>query len=137
MLRLVRDAFTNYDTTGVLYGNSGRPIAFTLEDPIVARPGSKPCIPYGEYPVVLAMSSRYNRIMPRLEHVPGRSGILIHTGNTEKDTTGCILVGTQRKNVKNVAQYLIDSRKAFELVYAEIAQSLSLGSLRISIEKAS
>lgn len=51
-------------------------------------------IPEGRYPLVIARSRRFRRWLPTLVGVPGFKGILIHTGNTELDTRGCILVGT-------------------------------------------
>jgi hypothetical protein len=67
---------------------------FTLENPWQDNRPSVSCIPNGTYQVVLAWSNRFNRLMPRLVNVPGRTGILIHPGNTIRDTSGCILIGT-------------------------------------------
>lgn len=61
------------------------------------------CIPTGCYPITLEVESpRYSKRkvyegihyrLPRLINVPCFNGILIHIGNTPKDTRGCILVG--------------------------------------------
>ena len=63
-------------------------------------------IPIGRYRVVMNVRSPkysdfrkykwaepYNGYLPRLLDVPGFDGILIHVGNYQKDTEGCILVG--------------------------------------------
>jgi hypothetical protein len=56
----------------------------------------------------MTLSTRYMKQMPRLLDVPGRAGILIHPGNTHKDTEGCILVGDER-----TADTILKSRQAF------------------------
>lgn len=53
-------------------------------------------IPYGEYEIVVKHSPKFDRILPRLLNVPHFEGILIHRGNTAKDSAGCILIGENR-----------------------------------------
>ena len=50
--------------------------------------------------------------MPRIEDVPGWSGVLIHPGNTAADSEGCILVG---KN--DVTGMVTDSKNTFLKLY--------------------
>ena len=87
----------------------GEHLCFTLEDPWLDNEPFKSCIPTGTYGVVLTLSTRFGREMPRLLGVPGRLGILVHSGNTDADTEGCILVGDRR-----LGQDLLNSRIAFE-----------------------
>lgn len=88
-------------THGMLYIN-GLLECYTLEDTdrLVESGGEKlfgeTAIGRGKYEVIIDMSQRFRRELPRLLDVPQFSGIRIHSGNTAKDTEGCILVGTAR-----------------------------------------
>lgn len=66
--------------------------------------------------------------MPRLENVPGFSGILMHPGNTALDSSGCILVG---KNTK-VGQ-VTDSKNTFSKLYKKMKKAYDKGE-KITIE---
>lgn len=65
---------------------------YTLEDPWLDNEKDKSCIPTGSYQCVRYPSSKFGEVY-LLQNVPDRDGILIHPGNTPKDTEGCILLG--------------------------------------------
>ena len=54
-------------------------------------------IPRGSYECVYTYSNRFKKMLPLLKDVPGFDGIRIHSGNSSKDTEGCILVGLNLK----------------------------------------
>ena len=72
----------------------------------------KTCIPNGTYTVVLSYSNRFKRILPELLNVPHFLGIRIHSGNSSKDTEGCIILGPKSKG-----DWVTASRVAFNKVY--------------------
>ena len=70
------------------------------------------CIPRGRYPVTLSKSLRFGKVMPEVHDVPGFTGVRIHGGNSEVDTSGCPLLGQYRTetgvgNCSGVNQRLI------------------------------
>ena len=79
-------------------------------------------IPTGRYRVTLGVKSPKmsqrpaynfcNGYVPRLVNVPAFDGILIHIGNTEKDSAGCIIVGENKVKGK-----VINSTETFKKLY--------------------
>ena len=117
-------------TIGKLYID-GKYFCDTLEDrvraPGVKVPG-RTAIPAGKYKIKLTESLRFKKLMPRLENVPGFTGVLIHSGNTAEDTEGCILVGRNRVKGK-----VLDSRETFQKLFT-ILWVVSLGGENLEIE---
>lgn len=109
----------NY-TVGRLYVNNEF-FSNTLEDKIIDKNkngifdnGEKKvygesAIPYGKYKVIYNWSPKFGRNLPRLLDVPHFEGILIHNGNTAKDSFGCILVGKNTsKGMLSESRYTSD-----------------------------
>lgn len=80
-------------------------------------------IPTGTYDILMnVVSPKYSNSayyllickgkVPRLDNIKGYSGVLIHTGNTAADSSGCILVGYNKVKGK-----VINSKVAFEKLY--------------------
>lgn len=63
-------------------------------------------IPYGMYKLLWSYSSKYKRLMPEITGVKGFSGIRVHSGNTAEHSSGCVLLGYNKK-----AGMVLDSRK--------------------------
>lgn len=93
-LLLVRNSFTSSSTQGELFINDV-PFCNTLEPALgkKVKYGKGCCIAPGTYSIDFHYSPKFGKYMLTLCGVSGRSGILIHSGNTSKDTVGCILVG--------------------------------------------
>lgn len=106
---LKRVSQSSLGTHGVLMYQSGVPLCVTLEEPWRENQRMISCIPKGIYKVETWNSPRHPSSWVLL-NVPNRDAILIHTGNTLKDTAGCILVG------EKFSQWGID-RSAMAMVY--------------------
>ena len=97
-LVLERDTFTKDTTLGKLYFN-GEFLCHTLENSYKANNRNTSSIPTGLYDVRVrtgAESGNFKYVHLLVEEVPKRSFILLHVGNTHKDTSGCILTGMDR-----------------------------------------
>lgn len=91
---------TNY-TIGKLYLNDEM-LCYTLEDTVREVEGQpveqwkipgNTAIPKGTYAVIIDHSNHFNKNLPHILNVPGYEGVRIHSGNSDKDTEGCVLVG--------------------------------------------
>ena len=85
-------------------------------------------IPTGRYQVVMNVKSpKFSKrkqyefcdgYLPRLLNVPAFEGVLIHIGNTARDTEGCLLVG-RNTQVGKVLESAATFRKLYERLKAE------------------
>lgn len=82
---------------------------YTLENPEREKDSR---IPAGEYQCKPYSGTKYKDVYI-VQNVPGRTAILIHWGNTEKDTLGCILIGN-RLGQLNGEPAVLQSKRCFE-----------------------
>ena len=128
-LVLTRTMLNAKSTIGKLVVD-GTFFCYTLEDKdrfLETNPEGKvygeTAIPRGKYQIVIDFSNRFKRELPRLLLVPGFEGIRIHPGNTDKDTHGCILVGTSIVN----DDFIGNSRAAFNHLFEVMDDAYARG----------
>jgi hypothetical protein len=89
-------------------------------------------IPEGRYKIVLRTEgghhAKYSKKFPtfhkgmlHVTNVPGFQWILIHIGNTDEDTSGCLLVGL---NVDEAKGMLYNSTAAYERFYSKVIKAI-------------
>ena len=144
-LTVVRTQFGTDATNGILLVD-GVFEAYTLEDQYQAvKVMHETCIPEGTYNIKFRTTGgfhtkykeRYGNAhygMLHLQDVPNFTYILIHAGNTDEHTSGCLIVGeTQQDLDRSDDGFIGHSGTAYTKLYSKVAKDLLLG-LNVSIE---
>lgn len=130
------------DATISKVGVDGRFVCFGLEDEYrEEKIANETRVPEGRYKVGVrtegGFHQRYTRKFPdmhkgmlHVQDVPGFENILIHIGNTDEDTAGCLLVGLNA-SVADGELRLTSSKLAYEKLYPMVVDAAEMGELEI------
>jgi len=142
-LEVLRFSSQADSTSGLLFEVSdlGRHfLCYTLEDERRAlKVKGETRVPAGTYNIKLrnegGFHSRYSKKYPgvhigmlHIQDVPNFEYILIHTGNTDEHTAGCLIVGDAQENNKIIADGFVGkSVNAYKRIYPSIAKAIQQG----------
>ena len=114
------------ETIGRVYID-GKLMCYSLEDEYrEVKVKGETRIPKGTYKVGFYNSPSHGPKSLHIKDVPGFSYILIHPGNVDTDTMGCLLVG-KRIGKLNGKRAVLDSKQAFKEIYPLIAGAIERG----------
>lgn len=130
-------------TIGFMY-TSDTPLAWILEDEArTVKVYGETRIPAGDYKITLRTAGRWHERMLKhkdaevramhkgmlwLRDVPGFDYILVHPGNTDEDTAGCLLPGFAAwLPIRKKDGYVQESTAAYKHLYPIIANHLEAG----------
>jgi hypothetical protein len=144
-LTVVRTQFGTDATNGILLVD-GVFENYTLEDQYQAvKVMHETCIPEGTYDIKFRTvggfhekyKTRYGNShygMLHLQDVPNFTYILIHAGNTDEHTSGCLIVGETQQDLDiSDDGFIGHSGKAYSKLYNKVAKELLLGK-KVTIE---
>ena len=138
-LTVVRTQFGKDATNGILLVD-GIFECFTLEDQYQeVKVMHETCIPEGTYDIkfrtVGGFHDKYKKRygndhygMLHLQDVPNFTYILIHAGNTDEHTSGCLIVGESQQDLDiSDDGFIGHSGKAYLKLYKKVSKELLLG----------
>ena len=144
-LQVVRTQLGKDATNGLLFID-GLFECYTLEDQYQAvKVMHETCIPEGTYSIKLrtvgGFHERYKKKYPTfhrgmlwIQDVPGFEYILIHQGNTDEHTSGCLIVGDSQQDLDvNFNGMVGSSANAYKKLYPKISAQLLAGN-KVTIE---
>ena len=141
-LEVLRISSEPDSTSGLLFDISGETrkfLCYSLEDEYRNdKVMHETRVPAGTYQILLrkvgGFNARYTKRyefhkgMLHVQDVPGFQYILIHTGNTDEHTSGCLILGDSQENNQSVTNGFIGrSGQAYSRVYPAIAAALETG----------
>ena len=140
-LEVIRFSSGTDSTNGILIDKTNNKfLAYTLEDEYRdEKKYGETRIPEGTYKLALRKtggyhakySKRFSSIhigMLHVINVPGFEYILIHCGNTDEHTAGCLLVGASQENNQITKDGFIGkSTQAYKRIYPAIAEAIDCG----------
>ena len=142
-LKVLRFSSQEDSTSGLLFLERNGKLEFlcyTLEDEYRdTKKYAETRIPAGKYNITLReeggyhakYSKRFSDIhkgMLWVRHVPNFEYILIHCGNTDEQTTGCLLLGdSQQNNIITKDGFIGSSTQAYKRIYKHILEELQKG----------
>lgn len=112
-LTLIRQSFNNWGIVSNLVDTNGQTIAVCLEHAFLQDDTTyQPKLNNGTHLCVLG-THQLDHGGPfqayEITGIPGHTGVLFHIGNFNKDSDGCVLLGTSLGN-----QMILDSKTAFD-----------------------
>ena len=141
-LDVLRFSSEHDSTNGLLFDVTGKRkfLCYTLEDEYRTKKVMQETrIPAGEYEIKYrkegGFNKRYTKRYPDIHRgmlhvtsVPNFKWILIHVGNTDEHTAGCLLLGdTQENNQIKANGFIGKSSQAYVRIYDYIAKALDMG----------
>ena len=146
VIKLERDTYRGLTTLGKWIEPNGMTYE-TLEDCVRGwgiKDAGNTAIPTGRYKLTVSVSQRFKREMVMVYTEDNKyelktngisfKGIRVHGGNTNKDSWGCIIVGTRREGLERISgtkeqavtSYVKDMIKAGFQVYLEVINKRQL-----------